>query len=85
MAVQAISLVCLVFLDIAVLALVAVTPDVVALQLGWLVSDGEGARWPYWSVGQGVWVIVMAIILIVGESNEAGTLSIASDDGTQRW
>jgi hypothetical protein len=84
MAVQAAALVRLVFFDIAVLALVAVIPDVVALKLGWLIADCESSRWPDWSVGERVWVVVVTVVFIVGKSDETGSFAVASDDGTQR-
>jgi hypothetical protein len=69
----------------AVFALAAVTPDVVALELTGLVADGEGARWLHRSVAGRVWVVIVAFVFIVGESDEASTLCVTADDGTQGW
>jgi hypothetical protein len=69
----------------AVFALAAVAPDVVALELTGLVADGEGARWLHRSVAGGVWVVIVAVVFIVGESDEASALCVAADDGTQGW
>jgi hypothetical protein len=72
-------------LFLAVFALVAVAPDVVTLQLVGLGADGEGARLRYWSVARRVGVVVVAVIFVVGESDEAGALCVATEDGTERW
>jgi hypothetical protein len=69
----------------AVFALAAVAPDVVALELTGLVADGEGARWLHWSVAGRVWVVIVAIVFIVGESDEASALCVAANNGTQGW
>lgn len=83
MAIQAATLVSLIFFTI--FALVSVTPDVVALQLAWLVSNRERTRWLHWSVSQGVRIVVMTIILIVRECDNAGALCVASDKRPVGW
>jgi hypothetical protein len=81
-AVRASAFICLVL--VALLALVTITPDVVALQLAWLVTDRQSARWLDWSVVGRVWVVIMAIVFFVTESDESGALGVATDDGTER-
>jgi hypothetical protein len=70
---------------VALFAFVPVAPDVVALELGWLVADGEGTRRLHWPVACGVWVVVVAIVFVVRESDEARPLGVATDDGASWW
>jgi hypothetical protein len=81
--IQAATLVSLVFFTI--FALVSVTPNVVALQLAWLVSNRERTRWLHWSMSQRVRVVVMTIILIVRECDDARALGVASDERSVGW
>jgi hypothetical protein len=69
----------------AVFALVAVAPDVVTLQLIRLVADGEGARRPYWSVARRIGVVIVAVVFIVRESDEARALCVATENRAERW
>jgi hypothetical protein len=72
---------------LAVFAFVAVTPDVVALQLAGLVADGEGPGRLDWAMGGRVGIVVIAIIFVIGESDEARSLGVAPDNGAEggRW
>ncbi|KAH5101283.1 hypothetical protein HBI26_027310 [Parastagonospora nodorum] len=81
--VGAYTLVGLIF--IALFAFVPVAPDVVALELGWLVADGEGTRRLHWPVACGVWVVVVAIVFVIRKSDEARPLGVATDDGASWW
>jgi hypothetical protein len=71
------------FLLLAVFALVPVAPDIVALELAGLVADGEGARRLDGPVGRGVWVVVVVVVFVVGQCDEAGSLGVAPDDGAE--
>jgi hypothetical protein len=58
-------------------SLVSVAPDVVALELAWVVADGNSVR--------RVWVVIVAVVFIVGKGNQARALCVTPDDGAQRW
>jgi len=70
---------------VALFAFVSVAPNVVALKLGWLVAGGEGAGGLYWSVACGVWVVVVAVVFVIRESDEARSVGVVTDDGASGW
>lgn len=51
-----------------------VGPDVVALESGWLVADCQGARDFGLLVGRRVGIVVVAIVFVVGQRDDALTL-----------